>query len=407
MSEIKNPVYLVMVEPGNNNNKWYKMLPDPNGSTWTAQYGRIGVDGYQTAQYDMSQWDKKYKEKTRKGYVDQSRLVAQISTPVSKKREYADIPNYVIAQIVQRLQSFAKVAIEENYTISSNKVTQKMIDEAQIALNSLINTNNLEEFNKILVNLFTIIPRKMSKVVLYLAQSKDDYGKIIEREQDLLDVMKGQVVVGSVIDEEVVDNEPVNKQTILDIMGLKFEEINESDRTIIKNSLGPIKHRFHQGWKVINLKTQDKFDKFVKNNCINDIKLLWHGSKSANFWSIINIGLLLKPNAPITGKMFGHGCYFSCDSEKSLNYTDLAGAYWTNGTSNFGFMGLFNVAYGKPYDVYSFDSKYYNLNYENLQKICPGSHSLHAHGGTGMLRKDEIVIYKEEQCTIQYLIELR
>ena len=36
-----------------------------------------------------------------------------------------------------------------------------------------------------------------------------------------------------------------------------------------------------------------------------------------------------------------------------------------------------------------------------------GKNSLHAHGGTGMLRKDEIVIYKEEQSTIKYLVELR
>ena len=63
-------------------------------------------------------------------------------------------------------------------------------------------------------------------------------------------------------------------------------------------------------------------------------------------------------------------------------------------------------AYGKPYDVHSFDSKYYDFNYERLQKTCPGANCLHAHAGS-MLRNDEIIVYKEDQCTIKYLVELR
>ena len=59
-----------------------------------------------------------------------------------------------------------------------------------------------------------------------------------------------------------------------------------------------------------------------------------------------------------------------------------------------------------PYDVHSFDSKYYDFNYERLQKACPDANCLHAHAGS-MLRNDEIIVYKEEQCTIRYLVELR
>ena len=57
-------------------------------------------------------------------------------------------------------------------------------------------------------------------------------------------------------------------------------------------------------------------------------------------------------------------------------------------------------------DVHSFDSKYYDFNYERLQKTCPGANCLHAHAGS-MLRNDEIIVYKEDQCTIKYLVELR
>lgn len=71
-----------------------------------------------------------------------------------------------------------------------------------------------------------------------------------------------------------------------------------------------------------------------------------------------------------------------------------------------------NVAYGTPFDVYDFNSKYYNMNYENLQKFKEGANCLHAHagaslGGYSSLKNDEIVVYKEEQCTIRYLVELK
>lgn len=98
-----------------------------------------------------------------------------------------------------------------------------------------------------------------------------------------------------------------------------------------------------------------------------------------------------------------------CDYEYNpltVHYTSLSGSYWARGNSNSGFMALMDVAYGKPYDVYSFNSKYYNFNYEALQRSCPGANCLHAHEGS-MLRNDEIIVYKEEQCTIKYLVELK
>jgi poly [ADP-ribose] polymerase len=69
-------------------------------------------------------------------------------------------------------------------------------------------------------------------------------------------------------------------------------------------------------------------------------------------------------------------------------------------------MALMDVAYGKPYDAYSFDSKYYNFDYDRLQRACPGANCLHAHAGT-MLRNDEIIVYKQEQSTIHYLVEIK
>ena len=404
MSDIK-PRYLVMVTASANNNKYYKQIP--HGDSWTAEYGRVGSSP-QRREYSMSQWESKYNEKIRKGYVDQSDLVEDlIQVEKPKKSEYKEIENKAIAEIVERLQSMARKAISDNYTISSNKVTQAMIDEAQDILTSLINIDDIESFNETLLKLFTTIPRKMGNVQNYLSKSKDDFSDIIQKEQDLLDVMKGQVVQKQIIDESVNENSEQKENTILEQLGLVFEECNKKDIAIIKDALGSCSDKFYKAWRVKNIKTQRRYDDFVKENNIKNTKLLFHGSRNENWWSIINSGLVLKPtNAVITGKMFGYGIYYAPKARKSLGYTSLSGSYWARGNSSSGFMALMDVAYGKPYDVYSFDSKYYDFNYEKLQQVCKGANCLHAHEGS-MLRNDEIIIYKEEQCTIRYLIELR
>ena len=386
------PRYLVMVTASANNNKYYKQIP--NGDCWIAEHGRIGSSP-QRRTYPMSQWNTKYNEKIRKGYVDQTDLVEdliQVEKPKTESK-YREIENKSIAEIVERLQSMAKKAIAENYTISSNKVTQAMVDEAQGILTGLLNVTDLEDFNNELLKLFTTIPRKMSK--------------IIDKEQDLLDVMRGQVVQHQIIDETPEEDTEKCDSTILEQLGLEFEECDADDIATIKTALGSCSDKFYHAWKVKNIKTQKRYDEFVKANHITNTKLLFHGSRNENWWSIINSGLLLKPtNAVITGKMFGYGIYYAPKARKSLGYTSLSGSYWAKGNSNSGFMALMDVAYGKPYDVYSFDSKYYNFNYDALQRACPGANCLHAHEGS-MLRNDEIIVYKEDQCTIHYLIELK
>lgn len=398
------PKYLVMVTAGANNNKYYKMTP--HGDSWTAEYGRIGSSS-QCRTYPMSQWNSKYNEKIAKGYVDQTDLVQDlISIEKPKQSEYKEIENKVIAEIVDRLQSMARKAISENYTISSNKVTQAMVDEAQNILTSLLSADDVSKFNDILLRLFTVIPRKMGSVREYIANNKDEFAKIISREQDLLDIMKGQVVQKQVI-EEVKDDKPINNKTILEQLGLEFEECSVEDIATIRVALGSCSDKFHKAWKVKNIRTQERFDKFVKDNDIKDVRLLFHGSRNENWWSIINSGLVLRPtNAVITGKMFGYGLYYAPKAKKSLGYTSLSGSYWARGSSNSGFMALMDVAYGKPYDVYSFDSKYHSFDYTALQRACPGANCLHAHEGS-MLRNDEIIVYKEEQCTIKYLVEIK
>lgn len=53
--------------------------------------------------------------------------------------------------------------------------------------------------------------------------------------------------------------------------------------------------------------------------------LLWHGSPTTNFYSILKKGLLIAPpQAPVSGYMFGKGIYFADMASKSGNYCSPA-----------------------------------------------------------------------------------
>lgn len=409
MVEDKKPVYLVMVTGDSNHNKYYRMLVNDDNSSFTVEYGRVGATS-QVRTYPIYQWDKKYNEKIRKGYVDQTHLIEDLITVKNHKKQksdYKEIEDAAIAEIVNRLMSMARQKVQQNYRVESNQVTIAMVDEAQKIIDRLVNRTSVSKFNDDLLELFTVIPRKMRNVNSFLAHSNNDFARIIKDEQDLLDVMRGQVVTHSAVDDTEETEESTHNETILEAMGIVISHVSDAEIEMIKSKLGDCKDRFYQAWSVTNIKTQQRFDNFVVNENIKDCRLFWHGSRNENWWSIINTGLVLRPtNAVITGKMFGYGIYYAPKARKSLGYTSLDGSYWAGGKSNTGFMALMNVAYGKPYDVYSFNGGFYNFDYAKLQKESAGANCLHAHAGS-MLRNDEVIVYKEEQSTIRYLVELR
>lgn len=399
------PTYLIMVTTANNN-KYYNCFPE--GDQFRVEYGRVDATKT-TAYYPMSKWNSQISSKLKKGYQDvtdlKKDLVEEISS-ANPESPYKDIENAAVKAIVDKLQNLARETINKNYTVKASAVTQDMVDAAQKVIDDLANNSStVDEFNDNLLKLFTAIPRKMGNVRDYLANKSDDFAQIISKEQDLLDVMRGQIYVKP-------ENEPVvtvekKQQTILEELGLEMEEATADDIALIKTLMKESAGKFRKAWRVTNLKTQKRFDNFVADNNIKDTRLLFHGSRSENFWSIIKTGLVLRPtNAVITGKMFGYGCYYAPKCAKSIGYTSLSGSYWVHGGNNTAYMALFDVAYGTPYDVYNFDSKYYNLDYNKLQQFKAGANCLHAHADRGMLRNDEIVVYKEEQMTIKYLIEI-
>lgn len=400
MIEVR-PTYLIMVTP-DNHNKVYNAYPE--GDTFRVEYGRVDSPMAST-RYPMSRWEKQISSKLKKGYQDVTDLRADLVAEVPQDESHKQIENAVIREIVEKLQSMARETISRNYRVSSSKVTQAMVDAAQELIDNMAtHAGTVEDFNEILMKLFTTIPRKMQNVSLYVAKTTEDIPVIVKREQDLLDVMRGQIYVKPDVTESSGER---SELTILDEFGLTMEETTPEDVARIKSLMNESAPKFRRAWRITNKATQERFDQFVRENNITETRLLFHGSRNENWWSIAKTGLMIRPsNAVFTGEMFGRAIYFAPKCQKSIGYTSLSGSYWARGGETTAYMALFEVAYGTPHVIYEHDSSCYGLNYDVLQRKTPKCHCLHAKADKGMLRNDEIVFYRTDQMTIKYLIEI-
>lgn len=406
-----NDCYLVSVTEVNNN-KYYKMH-DRGDGRFDVEYGRIGSTCTKM-EYPISKWNSKYNEKLRRGYKDVTELhlgeLVATQPGTKDKITYAPIPDKQIAELVKHLMALARRTVSQNYKVSSEAVTQAMVDAAQSIIDKLVPMScgkSVDNFNQQLLELFSVIPRRMSHVNDFLANEAKDFSRIVSAEQNLLDVMRGQVQ-NQPPQLACDDSISADSRTILEAMGLELKAVTAKDIQLIKKELGECSGLYSRAWKVVNKRTQKMFDEFLdKNGKRLKTLYLWHGSRNENWWSIINAGLLLRPaNAIINGKMFGYGIYFANKARKSVGYSSLRGSIWANGDSDLAFLALYKVIYGRPHDVSQWSPTYSTMTYDKLKQLDPGAGCVHAHGGVS-LRNDEIIVYQEEQLTISYFVELK
>ena len=397
-------VKLIMVSGDNNNNKYYHMF-EQNDGTFTVNYGRVDSTA-QHASYPMSQWDKKKNEKLRKGYKDVTELYAIHESKTNKGESFISNDSFV-KKLIEDLQRCAKQTVSDNYNISTKNVTLKMINEAQLIIDELStiykNTSDTKQINNLFLKLFTIIPRKMNNVKNYLIEdnyTKEQINKLIENEQSILDTLAGQVSIEE--NEENFSNE--TNVSLLDNMGISVSHVTDANViTKIKKMMGDSSHLMGKVYEVTNIKTEERYIKtfYADKNSKED--LLWHGSRNQNWFNILQTGLLIRPSGAIyTGSMFSDGLYFANKARKSIGYTSLSGSYWAGGNNSKSLLAIFKVNVGNQKHIYKHDSSCYNITEKNLLPY----NSVYAHGGAD-LRNDEFIVYNPNRCTIKYLVEIR
>ena len=382
-------VYLTKIDPKWNNYKFYQL--EQVGASVVATYGRIGSDssdryGKKTHTYDSRMYYIKLSEKLAKGYIDQSSLF--LGKEAREVKEEVKPAHTTSQKLYSALLGYAKNYVEKNI-VSSVIVTEEMVKESQKILSHIGNLKSVSAFNKWLEKLLVVAPRRIDGtkewgVKSWLASSKEDFARIIEREEDLVNSMRAV--------STPVSNLGFGKS-------IEVYEATEKQREKVIKRLNPqLQNKVKTVYRVIPHKQKEKFDRYVEENHIHHIKELWHGSRNCNWLSIIKNSLQLNPNAQITGKMFGQGIYFAPQSLKSWGYTSYHGTRWARGGSDTAFMGLYAVAYGKPKNVTSALSS-------GFCKRDLGSYNcVHAHAGAALLN-DEIVFYDEAAILLNYIVE--
>lgn len=408
---MKNYVYLLNVDNLGNHNKYYEITQNDDLSL-DVKYGRVGKNGQDKhySPYEKT-FDELYQSKIKKGYEDVTAL--HVSKQYSAADSYADLQyqpigdtevNSMIEGLIKASNDFMKA----NYTITKQCVTEKMIREAEndirelsdIALDSRC---SVWVFNRKLKDLFLDIPRRMDDVNYYMASTSSDFQRIIEREQDMIDNIKGQVA-------HVLNKPQGDKNgTVLDAYGLTVRPVTYKQEDEILAHLGrdysgqSVERRFIKAFAVENQETRKDYENFKSDNHLSskDCRLFYHGSKTENWFSILKQGLSLNPSASITGKMFGNGLYFAPDARKSLNYMDVKGSRWNNGTRDSGYMAVYSVALGKCFKPSG------SLNRSFSKSDLPrGFLSVYADKKLTGLVNDEYVVYDKAQCTIKYLLQM-
>lgn len=395
-------------------NKFYNMYEQGDG-TFVALYGRVD-SSCQRKEYPISKWDSTIKAKTnpKKGYKDVTHLFHEEESADDGESTTAEIQDRVVKRLMDDLQAFANNSVKANYNVSSRAVTQAMVDEAQRAVDKLSDMvkdsgTDVDEINKELLNLYHIIPRKMGNVNDYLIQRKtlttthdiEEVRKLIENEQDTLDVMAGQVLINT---KEEDGQTTTEQHDILSMLGLEMREATHDEVETVKRLLGPNVRQFKAAYKVVNKATQKKYDANLAKADNKAEELFWHGSRNQNWLNIISTGLLIRPSGAIhTGSMFGDGIYFADKAQKSIGYTSLRGSYWASGSDNKAYLALFSVHVGEQKHIHRHDRSCYTLDRNKLVK--EGKDSVFAHGGAD-LRNNEYIVYDSSQSTISFLVEI-
>lgn len=388
---------LIMVTTANNN-KFYEMTWN-GGPNFTVKYGRV-ESTVTTATYPYSMWNTKYNEKLNKGYKDVTDLVTvQVVKDKVKQDVLVDVKEKKVNEFLTLMQNYTNKLVAATYSVKAEAVSQKQVDAAQKLIDELnkMDAKKVKDVNDKLVELYTIIPRRMSHVSYYILPNiKLD--KTLSDEQDNLDAMAAQVSLIKPKTAKEQKAEAKKSQTILDKLGITMAEakVHKELDYLLKQQHGRKVHAIFE----VNKPEEDKvFDEWVSKQKDKSKKILIHGTRCTSVIPILEIGLKIRPtggNFQFSGKAYGDGNYFSEHMQKSLGYT---------GWDPDKVILVYEVHTGNPF-VYDgwYRGNSFPLNYKELQKR--GYDSTFVKAGHGLLNS-EIIAYNEQQNRIKYIIWLK
>lgn len=386
-----------------------------------ADWGRVGGSG------DSGEWsggqsylDKKVREKIKKGYTEQKTIgdvTVNVGTGSTVKN--ADLHSIAKSQLIKSSNPTLERLITRFVQANVHKITSS----TQITYNSttglfttplgIVSLEGLTEARNLLAELaplvrahkfgtdtdailckyLRIIPQNLG-MKRFSTETVIPNDNALQKQNDLIDSLESSYQATQ--SAPVTPNTPSKPQEQVFQVDLDVLT-DQAERSRLDHYFETSKKRMH-GYDNVRVKEifkvtiHDMANKFESKTI--PIKEVFHGTSQANCLSILKSGLKISPpsTAAIAGKMFGNGIYGAINSTKSLGYT--YGRWGQGNTGDAGWLFICDFAMGKIYEV---------------QDSCnqPRGHdSVWAKAGRS-LQNDELIVYRNNQVNIKYLLECK
>lgn len=407
-------------KPRNNYKYWNAKLYDDGN--WEAEWGRVGCENPDSGTWNESKktLDSVVKSKIKKGYTHQKTIGEAVasSSPATVVRN-SDLHAIAKAQLMKSSSPVLDRLIKRFVDANVHKITSS----TQITYNSttglfttplgIVTMEGLTEARDLLANLapfvrkgrfgdeadailckyLRIIPQALGMKRFTAATLIPD-DNAIQKQNDLIDSLESSYQ--ATVTAPVTPGKPAKQQE--QVFQVDLDVLTDmAERARLDRFFETSKKRMH-GYD--NVRVREIFMVNIHEmtngyeHKTTPHKEVFHGTSQANCLSILKSGLKVSPpsTAAIAGKMFGNGIYGAINSTKSLGYT--FNRWGQGGVGDAGWLFICDFAMGKIHET---------------RHSCSQPHgydSVWAKAG-GSLANDELIVYRNKQVKIKYLLECK
>ncbi len=419
-------------EPKDNSNKFYMAEVHVSttglGCRFYLNYGRVGTPGqsgakpFATVEQALAEFDKKVREKVRKGYVRVEMATTSVGSKVGQTQLNASgLKGIIDPSQIQRaksslppeIASFVEHLYEETNRAVSMSISGTSTGDIQTPLGNLgiggihkgyqllniliqaIERKDQRAVHEASIEFYKYIPRKMPSNLRTDTSWIIDKPSRVEREMDILKLYEDSLRMINVMGTSDLDQKYA--ALYCDVKHINDPRIIEK----IQNEITRSKARNHNfGLRVVNVYAVRLHNEPAFDPSPGNIQTLYHGSRNAHLVGILSSHLKLphKLGNGVTkaGAMFGPGLYFANNSTKSANYSFAAFSGGPANKRDSAYLFLADVSLGRIYEV---QSSYY------VDQAPRGYHSVKGCVGA-YLKNDEFIVYRENQARLRYIVEV-
>lgn len=460
-----------------NKNKFYIIqIIEKDGKFYEfTRYGRVGEIGRVTCSectYAPTGWfEGQFKTKTGNPW---SSIKSKTFTPKKGKYSYCEVdyddvdglkdivkdPTKLDApeaasKLDVRVQNFLKLVTDtktmdktmisldiDTKKLPLGKLSQSQIDKGYEILNSIktklkqsegktLTQSDKDEFMDMSSAYYTIIPYVCNRGSRPPVINTDE---MVQKYTETLDELSNLTVAAKIVKDTTGSSDKNTLDAIYSQLDATIKPVEKDSDVwnIIQEYIVNTHAPTHSNYTVdlldiYEVQRNTERDEYMKKfSSTPNKQLLWHGTRLTNYVSILQKGLLLRPDVIpgtyVTGKMFGYGIYAANSFSKSFNYT---GADRTNPTAC---LFLAEVALGKTSNRIHSD---YHISKQSLKmegadstwgqgQKTPGGYKTLPDGvivPTGKLTSsgvpgatllyDEFIVYDHNQLNLRYIVNVQ